>query len=507
MKWIIKHQGRVPALLRTTDFTPRQLLCLLFIAVASSSSYSRAASETARLDLEACISIALENNERRPASRFALEMAEAQHRQALAAYWPQATLNATYTRSTERPNFIFPERRFSLPASTSVINVPAGVLGPNPVALPVNVPEQTLTVPDQKVELLGKNLLTGSLDVSWLLFDGGMRLGRNEKAKAGIRAAREEVRRTELEIVDSVKRAYYGAILARQLKQLGEDALARMDATLELTQSMYQEGAGGVKKTDFLANKVVVESIRSLVATLEQNEILARAALANFMGRSWRDSVIPMEESIAFQPLDLQLDTLVSSAYRFNPDWNKMKAGLSAASGELRQAKSGHRPRVALFGKIQSFLTNLDDGLNTNANQKNWTVGVNVEVPIFDGFLTRHEMRYARAKLRRLESQQVLLEEGVGLQVRSLFVQLNTIEKQFSATKDAMDAAIENRDLNERAYRNQLTETEDVIQAQFIESLTASGHYRVVYEHMSLQSQLDLVVGTEVLKLIGELGN
>ena len=73
-------------------------------------------------------------------------------------------------------------------------------------------------------------------------------------------AARADARRTDLEITDSVVRLYWGAVLARQLRQVGDDTLARMEVTLELTQSMYQNGAGKVNKTDYLENEVMVET-------------------------------------------------------------------------------------------------------------------------------------------------------------------------------------------------------------------------------------------------------
>ena len=50
-------------------------------------------------------------------------------------------------------------------------------------------------------------------------------------------------------------------MLARQLHQVGKDTLARMEATLSLTETMYKEGSGKVKKTDYLDNKVMVESL------------------------------------------------------------------------------------------------------------------------------------------------------------------------------------------------------------------------------------------------------
>jgi hypothetical protein len=43
-------------------------------------------------------------------------------------------------------------------------------------------------------------------------------------------------------------------------------------------------------------------------------------------------------------------------------------------------------------------------------------------------------------------------------------------------------------------------ETEKVIRAQLMEALMSAQHYKVRYDHLALQSQLALIVGTEVLE-------
>ncbi|MEX0320569.1 MAG: TolC family protein [Puniceicoccaceae bacterium] len=462
-------------------------------------------SANSEYSLESCIAIALEKNQQQPASQFAVEMAEAQHRQALSGYWPQVNFSGAYRRTDGRPNFIFSGDSIELPASTSVINIPPGVLGPGPISLPVSVPPQTIDIPDFNVELLDEDSVTGSLELQWLLFDGGMRKGLREQSRSGLEAAKQAARLTELEIIESVKRTYYGSVLASQLHQLGKDTLGRMEATLELTESMYKEGAGVVNKTDYLGNKVVVDSIRAMVATLNSNDIMARAALANYMGLSWRESVTPVDTEIKHNPLDLNLESMVGTAYRFNPDWARMEAGINAAKGNLRTRKSGNMPRIALVGEVHRYWNSLDSGLSTDENLEGWSAGLGIEVPIFDGYLTRNKVRHARAKLEQLKSQQILLSEGIGLQVRHLVVTLNATAEQYVSTKSAMESAIENRDLNERAYRNGLAETEDVIQAQLIESLISAQHFRVAYDYVRLVSKLELTIGRELLDQLAGL--
>ena len=467
------------------------------------------------LTLEECIDAALQNSHLRPASRFAVAMAEAQHRQALAGYWPQVNLKGGYLHMDEAPDFLFPSSSFSIPSQsvnipggTAAVTIPAGAFGnPAAIQLPVNFPGQTINtpaqqyaIPQQDVKLMDPDTFSTSADAKWLIYDGGMRKGLREQSGGFLEMAKQDSRRTDLELVDSVKRMYYGAVLARQMDQLGRDTLARMEATLNLTETMYKEGSGQVKKTDFLDNKVMVESLRSAVALLEKNEKMAQAALANTMGLPWTESIAPSEKEICFIPYTGDLDRLVATAYRFNPDWAKLEAGMRSLEGAARTAKSQYYPKLAVTGEIHKWWNDYDAGIATDTNKEGWSVGFGIEIPVFDGFLTRNKVAEARARSDKTREEQFLLKEGIGLQIKDIFLGLNAASKSYQATLDAMTAAVENRDLNIRAYQNDLVDTEKVIRAQLMEALMSAQHYKTCYDHIALQSQLDLVVGTEVLK-------
>jgi outer membrane protein len=481
------------------------------------TSPARESAAPKEMSLEECLTAAMQNSHRRPASTFAVAMAEAQHRQALAGYWPQIGLKAAYERMDEAPNFVFPASQMdvpaqaiTVPAGTALITIPAGVLGPSAVQLPVSTPAQTVAtsaqsfpIPAQDVKLMNPESEVASVNVTWLLYDGGMRRGYREQGRAFVDLMKEESRRTDLEIVDSVKRLYHGAVLARQLRQLGADTLARMEATLELTETMYKEGSGKVKKTDYLDNKVMVESLRSMVILLEKNEAMARAGLANTMGLPWNASVTPADRELPFTPLTANLDGLVADAYRFSPDWARVEAGLRAAEGAERTAQSGHYPKLAVTGDLHRWWNGYDAGVATDQNKEGWTVSLGVDLPLFDGFLTRNKVAEARARVNKIKNEQLLFKEGLGLQIKDLFLSLGAAQKSYQATLDAMTAAQENRDLNTRAYQSELVETEKVIRAQLVEALMSAQHFKTRYDNLALRSQLDLLVGTEIVNQLG----
>ncbi len=433
--------------------------------------------EIKKATLDECIEEALANNHRKPVSQYAVQMAEAQHKQALGSYWPQIAVQGSYQKLDESVNFVFPSQIMSFPGLT-------------------------IATPEQNIEVISDQHFTTSANATWLLYDGGMRKGITSQTQGQIDVMKIEARRTDLEIIDSVQRYYWGAVLAEKLYQTSVDTLSRMEATLNLTETMYKEGSGRVKKTDYLSNKIMVESIRAMVALLEKNKLSTVAALANTMGLSWDQSVVPADNNLPYVPMDLDLDNLVATSYQFNPDWSKLLIGLRVAEGALTEAKSGHHPKLAVTGKVYKWWPNSDEGLATDQNEEGWQLGVGIELPIFNGMSTTSRVLEAKARIGKLNEEKYLLKEGLGLQIRDIFLSLAAAEKSQDATLEAMNSSIENRDLNTRAYQNDLVETEDVIQAQLVEGLMTAQHFKARYDHIALKSQLQLAVGSELFKTL-----
>lgn len=447
------------------------------------------------LTLQECIDIALQNNHSRPASKFAVDIAEAQHQQTLSSYWPELAVKSAYTVMDEDPNFIFPAASTGVPAMSFNLTTP---LGP----IPVNIPAQSISVPRQNIKLMDRSNLMTSLNAIYPVYTGGLRPALVRQAQSGLEAAKQEARRTDLQVVYDVKRVYYGALLSRKLHRIGKEALERLEITLELTEKLYKGGSGRVRKTDYLRNKAVVEGLRSAVASLKANEDLTLAALTNSMGLDWNRTINVAESEIPLHHYQADLGEVVSNAYLFNPDWARLQEALKAAEAQIDAATSGYFPRVALVGSLVNIQNSYDKGIVTPENKHAWSVGLALELPIFSGFRTREEIREARARLGKLSAEKVLFREGLALQVKHIFTLMISAKEQERAAGEAARAAEENRDLNERAYRDELVETKDVIESQLVESFMKAQHQKALYDHIETQARLDFVVGKEVNRLL-----
>jgi outer membrane protein TolC len=216
------------------------------------------------------------------------------------------------------------------------------------------------------------------------------------------------------------------------------------------------------------------------------------------MGLDWNATVRPSAEELPYRPYTGNLDELVSTAYEFNPDWAKLEAGLKALAGAVATARSGFFPKIALTGDLHRWWNSYTAGMATPANKEGWSIGVGAEIPLFDGFLTRNKVAEALARVSKLKEEKLLLREGIGLQLRELFLGLDAASKTYQSAEKAMTAARENRDLTSRAYQSELVETEKVIRAQLFEALMTAQYYKARYDLVEIESQISLVVGKEV---------
>ncbi|MFT5365581.1 MAG: outer membrane protein [Candidatus Latescibacterota bacterium] len=440
------------------------------------------------LSLEDCIEIALKKNRQRAVSEAGLNIAKAHLGQARSAYWPQINTNAMFARLDEVPVFVFPEE-------TDTYSI-GGVL-PQPIVTEV-------TIPEKEIQLLGQNLFTATANITLPLYIGGLRHGLMQQAHAGMEVARQNTRRTDQEIIYQIRRLYFGAVLANKLAQMAQETLDRLTVTLELTENLYQRGSGKVKKTDYLKNKMFVESVRGFQFRLQEKADNARTGLTFYMGLDWQTEMTLSETEVPIQKTNVSLKQLISGTLRFSPNWLTLQAGLEAYDGKIQEAKSETRPRLALMGNLEYINNNYNKGVVAPQNKRAWQVGLGLELPLFNGFRTHHKVKEMKARLAQLEHQEVLLREGLAIQTKVLFRKLMATQQHIHSAKEALDAAQENRRLTELGYQADILETQDVVEAQISESIIEAQYNIVLYDHYQTRIQIEQVIGTEIERLLNE---
>ena len=284
----------------------------------------------------------------------------------------------------------------------------------------------------------------------------------------------------------------------QKLSTIGEETLARLETTLELTENLYLKGSGKVTKTDFLKNKILVENVRSINSTFKHNLILAKSALLNALGEKIDKDVSVKYEEVNDVLKNFNYEDLLITAFQNNPTWKTLEVAQNIFEEKVEEAYSGHLPRVGLMGSFNVLNNTYKYGLVSDVNKLSWTVGLGMELPLFNGFRTSAQVDEANYRLEKIKSQKILLENGLGILVKKALVDYESASDQQLSLKSAMDTAIENQELNDRAYQSDLVELQDLMEAQLFEAIMEVQYYKSLYTYYESLADLEFVVGTKL---------
>lgn len=439
------------------------------------------------LSLDDAIRIALENNRNLKISQTALQIADAQYHQALSARYPQLTASASAMRMDEDPSFLM-KGTFTLPTDLASM-------------LTQGHPEYIQPIPlNMDVKQMDRDLSVLRLDMMYPLYTGGKIDAIIKQATLNKSIQSEEARRSEAEVIYDVKRYYYGAMLAQQLGKETQDTLERMTMVKDLTETFYQGGSLKVKKTDYLRTLTTVNMIASMSEEMHSNTELAKSALVNAIGLPWNSTVELSQNEFATPKLEGDLQTLVHDAYRFNPTHNQLKLAIDVQSAKVDEASSGYLPSIALTANAQKLLNSYDAGVVNDTNKNSWTIGVGLQWNVFEGFRTDYAVQEAKLNKRNFEHKEVLLQEGLALQVKYAFIKLGQSERQNTALSLAKASASENADLNTRAYQEDMVETKDVIEAQIMETFAKMAYWKNLHDFSTSKAHLDYIIASQSSK-------
>ncbi len=474
-----------------------------------------------KVSLDEAISIALKNNAKLKVSQTDIEIADTMHEQAKSANYPSLDMDISAMRLDEAPSFdmrgstivdntqnkaLYNQMSQSYSAAatnfglagmteaaasaTASSNIYGGISAamPTQINMPINM----------DVKVAGRDNIISQLNMQYPLYTGGKISAIIKQASYGKKIAQESQRRTNNEVIFDVKRYYYAVMLTKQLKRLSKDTLDGMGFIRDLTSQLYQGGSMNVKKTDYLRSKLSVNVLESLHEEIVQKELVAKSALIFAMGLPWADAVEAKQIEFKEPKIDETLDALIANAYKFNPDYTTLKIALEVHDAKIDEAKSDYLPKVGLMASAQNIYSDYDYGFVNKTNRNSWTIGVGVQWSLFNGMRTSNQVEQSRLEKLALEQKELILKDGLALQVKQSFLQMKSTYKQYTILTEASQTAKENRDLNTRAYQEDMVETKDVIESQLFESFTFASYYRALHDHAVSRANTDFIVAKAI---------
>ena len=433
----------------------RILLILLILTSFSLKSQSQ------KLSLSECIDLAIENNENLKNSILEEKISKALSNEYLSIGFPQINFDGGIKYNHEVPKSLLDISRF-MPG----------------------VPEGT----EQEVQF--GQAYDGRVDlfVNQMIFNGSYFVGLSA-AKELVKLSEKMTERNLIEIHESVSKAYYTTLNTKSRVDLVNSNIDRLDALLKQTKSLYENGF--VEKLDLDRIQVSFNNLKSEKIKADRLYDLSLAVLKFQIGISV-DKKIELIEEFNEELVTAFTFDLNEFDYSKRIEYSILQTDKNLKFYELKNNRSQYLPQV---------YANYNYGYNTSASQSNiffesdrWkkfgTFGLQVIVPIFDGFLKRSRINQSKFKIEQVENQMLFLERSINLQINQSLAAYQNSKESLKIASENLVLAQDVYFASEKKYAQGVGSNLELIDSNNSLKIAQNQYYNSLYE--SIISIIDI---------------
>jgi outer membrane protein len=453
---------------------PATLLAIFFLDLAP--AFSQDLPER-KLGLEDAVRIAMKQNPDLTSARLEVKRSDARVMEAWGNALPSVDLSSQYVHFVDKPVSYFPD--YLIYPLTKILDST------------IHTPAATGQLVLMQGSLTPGFTAGASVNVKQILFNGAVFVGVGA-AHVYSHLARDLYQAKQVETVTKVRKAYYGALLAREALEMMRSSLRNAEDNFKNVQLMRRQGI--VSEYDELRATVGVDNLRPAVLQSENNLNLALDALRNTIGIA--NEEILLADSLAFAAVD---DTLLEHAeglvIESNPNLSAVARQIELNGAIVNAERSSYLPTIAAFGSYSYQGIRNDFNFSTNDFYKSSQVGLSFSLNLFQGMQTYARVEQAQLEERKSEEQKINLERTLKTGVHSVIGNLKQARKRVEAQQRTVETA-------ERGYKivttrflaNAATQLE-VNDAQLALTQAKVNRIQSVYDYLVASADLDQLLG------------
>jgi outer membrane protein len=296
---------------------------------------------------------------------------------------------------------------------------------------------------------------------------------------------------TKEEIVLAADQAFYDALTAQAVLQVAKQTVDARQTTETQVNQMTQNNLRSTLDLSFAGVNLSQAKLLQLDA---QNN--ADATMATL------DAVLGLDHEVTYQLVDdstqnsvppPDFNPLIQTALAQRPDLQSLTFGQQSAQKFARAQWDQMLPSVTAAGTVGSVPIRVDQYYLNN-----WwgAIGVNVNIPIFNGFLYSSEAKEARYRAQADAERTRDLRDQIVRDVRAAWLQANTAYQRISVTAELLKEANMALQLAQTRYQLGLSSIVELSQAQLQQTTAAIDNTNAQYEYRLALATLDYQVGT-----------
>ncbi|MCH5232557.1 MAG: TolC family protein [Muribaculaceae bacterium] len=252
-----------------------------------------------------------------------------------------------------------------------------------------------------------------NIGMSLPIFQGLRNVRNLEFAKANFRMLVQQLESAKNDITLSVIAQYLQVLYYGEIYQVALEQLRMSEVELERRNNLLE--AGKIPELDILQAQAQVAQDELAAVNALNDKDMAMLDLAQMLelDSSVDFSILPLDSEMDDIPL-LSAESVYEAALIDNPTIQASRLSLEVAGKYIRLAQSGYLPTLSFSAGIGSSYYNTsgftNDGFGSQMRHNfSESLGFSLNIPIFDSFSTRNNIR--RAKVQR-QAAEIQLEEA-----------------------------------------------------------------------------------------------
>lgn len=357
------------------------------------------------------------------------QIQEAKNREILGTALPQVSGNIGANYYLKLPVILFPNATES---QIYGVLLKEGIL---PAGTPVPQPTSTQFSFQQPW-----NFQMGAT-LSQLLFQPDVFVGLQAR-KTALSYSQALVEQARERIKDSAYKRYYAILITQKQLYFIDESLKRLQKLYHDDSIMYKNGFA--ERLDLDKVQVQLNNLGTTRTTVAGAVDMGYAALKFALGLSQADTVVLKDDlSTAAIKDDILVDTF---KYEDRAEIRTLTEARRLQELDLKRNKLGYIPTVAASANYTvnamgpDFFTSNNDFWFRSA-----FVGLNVSVPIFDGFQRRYKVQQSKLSVQKMDNTIANVKQAIDLEQRITNTSLRT-------ALSSLDVQERNMQLAERVY-------------------------------------------------------
>lgn len=340
-----------------------------------------------------------------------------------------------------------------------------------------------------------RRVRSGSLELSWVLFDFGRRSAALRNAQQLLLAANASQDATLQNTFTQAAQAYYNALAARRSLVAARQVAQLAAQNLEAADAKYKAGAAA------LSDRLQAQTAFSQASL---NQVRSEGALRNALGVIAvrmglpPDTPLHLASELEARPdtgFVKAIDELLAQARREHPSLLAAQARVRAAQASVDESRAAGRPSVALTANLSRSYNDQVQEFGGDTRVLDRSIGLQLRIPLFEGFGRTYQTRGALARQEASEAELASIEQRVSLETWDNYQSLSIETQSLARTSELVEQARQSLDVVQGRYRSGI--------GSMIELLNALTAYANA-ENQHIQALADWQ--TSRLKLAASLG-